>query len=396
MPRSITPAASFLLVLLAACAGGEDAPGVEVERTTLANGATRLVYGALDAADAPVLEADLRIGAFEGEGPEVFGDVRAVDADAEGNIYVLDFPASEIRVFDAQGRHLRTIGGKGEGPGEISASTGFALAADGTLWVHDHGQWRWLHLTASGEEIERVPLHVPSWGYMTDVVIDARGRLWKPTSHSDEPRAREPEPGISEWTARSYWKSLDPASGAIDSVFVGEISGRTHIARWGSGARYSMIPNDARSSSIPDPAGGFWVTRSEPYRIVRLSEAGDTTLVIEAAVSGPPVSEQERRDYLAAAEERGPEDLRIATEIAEAMRDSKPAIASIRVDDEGRLWVERTVEGDEPPIFDLFTREGDYVGSVRLGFKPAGFFVHRVRHGAFYTLQRDELDVSYV
>ena len=66
------------------------------------------------------------------------------------------------------------------------------------------------------------------------------------------------------------------------------------------------------------------------------------------------------------------------------------------MDDEGRLWVRRTVAEGEHPLYDLFTRDGDFVGSIRLGFEPSAYFPPRIRNGKLYTVVLDDLDVPRV
>ena len=54
------------------------------------------------------------------EGPEQFYNVSTgiVDADAAGNMYILD-GSSHVVVFDSTGRHMRTVGGPGRGPWRV-------------------------------------------------------------------------------------------------------------------------------------------------------------------------------------------------------------------------------------------------------------------------------------
>ncbi len=47
------------------------------------------------------------------------GMVASVLTDREGNVYALDSQLSEVHVFDLSGRLLRTLGRKGQGPGEF-------------------------------------------------------------------------------------------------------------------------------------------------------------------------------------------------------------------------------------------------------------------------------------
>jgi hypothetical protein len=70
------------------------------------------------------LVEDLRLGSLDGTGPTLFAQIAAILPDDAGNIYILDYPTQEIRVFNASGDHLRTIGGEGQGPGELRGARG--------------------------------------------------------------------------------------------------------------------------------------------------------------------------------------------------------------------------------------------------------------------------------
>ena len=61
-----------------------------------------------------------------------------------------------------------------------------------------------------------------------------------------------------------------------------------------------------------------------------------------------------------------------------------------------RLRVRRVVDNEGPAFYDLFSREGDHLGSVRLGFDAGQYATLWVRHGSIYTWVEDELDVPYV
>lgn len=69
----------------------------------------------------PVLELkeDLSLGGPEAQGDYAFGQIRTFIVDDAGSIYVLDTKSSHVKVFDASGKYIRTIGRKGQGPGEL-------------------------------------------------------------------------------------------------------------------------------------------------------------------------------------------------------------------------------------------------------------------------------------
>jgi hypothetical protein len=61
------------------------------------------------------------------------GVIDQVLADAEGNVYLLDIQLAEVQVFDPEGQYLRSLGKRGDGPGEIRNVSGALFLPDGTL-----------------------------------------------------------------------------------------------------------------------------------------------------------------------------------------------------------------------------------------------------------------------
>ncbi len=365
-------------------------------RDTLPNGTIVVRYDRRPEPAAVPLEPDLSIGVVEGDPHLVFGDVRGIEADRDGTIYVLDYQASEIRAFDAEGRFLRTLTRKGQGPGELTEANGMILVGDSVLWIQDHGKGRMIAVDLQGAELARVPMHVRSYGYIWSGTIDHQGRFWKPASHSDEPSVYPPSEGLQESRSRVYYKSYDPATDVADSVYLGEQPWRAFIARSRGGYSYYTIPNDPKTITIVDPARGFWQASGTSYRIARLDERGDTTLVIEVAEEPVLVTEEERQRYVDLSSESSRVDRRVAEEVAALMPAAKQAISQLVVDDRGRLWARRTKAHGEAPTYDVFASDGEHVGTVTLTFEPSQYLPLCIRHGRVYALVRDSLDVPAV
>jgi len=66
-------------------------------------------------------------------------------------VAVLDGQAAEVRVFGPNGAYLRTMGQKGEGPGELSYPEALVALAGDTLAVYDRGNGRITRFNPDGE-----------------------------------------------------------------------------------------------------------------------------------------------------------------------------------------------------------------------------------------------------
>ncbi len=65
------------------------------------------------------LSEELTIGEGETSEEGVLNRPQYLDVDSDGNIYIMDRGDIDIKVFTPEGRFIRTIGGKGQGPGEF-------------------------------------------------------------------------------------------------------------------------------------------------------------------------------------------------------------------------------------------------------------------------------------
>ena len=106
----------------------------------------------------PRFEEVYRIGSLSGEDWEQFGRVRKVAFDGAGQLYVLDGQVLHIHVVDRSGRLRRTLGGRGDGPGEFRWAPSFTVMPDGRVVVGDTGYRAFQIFDANGD-YERV------WGW---------------------------------------------------------------------------------------------------------------------------------------------------------------------------------------------------------------------------------------
>ena len=84
-------------------------------------------------ADSPTVA----IGTMDGEEPYQLHTVSDAARAGNGQILILNTSTSEVRVFDAKGRYLRSLGRRGQGPGEFRYPTEIRVLADDSVMVWD-------------------------------------------------------------------------------------------------------------------------------------------------------------------------------------------------------------------------------------------------------------------
>jgi hypothetical protein len=87
----------------------------------------------------------LQIGAVDGEDAYVFGRLESAALLADGRIVVVEGSARQIRIFSPHGRHERSFGGPGGGPGEFVGVPVLKVLPGDTLlaWDRSGGRYTW-------------------------------------------------------------------------------------------------------------------------------------------------------------------------------------------------------------------------------------------------------------
>jgi len=79
------------------------------------------------------LAEDLSIGEDKGRPESIFSRIGGLAVDEPGNIYAVDSREAVVRVFDEEGGYVRTIGRRGQGPGETQYPVFVQVTAQGEL-----------------------------------------------------------------------------------------------------------------------------------------------------------------------------------------------------------------------------------------------------------------------
>jgi hypothetical protein len=337
------------------------------------------------------IEEELRIGTLDDPGPTSFGEIRGLAVTDDGRIAVLETQSQELRIFRADGSHESTSGGAGGGPGEFEGAFGLMLGPDGLLYVPEVRNARMSVLHPSNGFVRSHQMRLLSFGFVSSFVMDADGRILKPSLILEEDRRpviRVYDREMNEVEIRSLppEAEIDPEDPPTSWAFKTE-----------NGNGYRSVPWYPRATQLLDPTGEIWSTAfGDPsYRIFRWAPGGDTTLVIETMAAEVPVTAAERDSAFAAAvagiEAGGGTIEGDASKIPAV----KPAIERMMLSAEGQLWVSRASR-DGLHRFDVYDRDGRRIGGAATDVSFWPYLSPIVRGERIWAVVTDELDVPYV
>jgi hypothetical protein len=371
------------------------------------------------------------VGGFDAPDWASFGDTRQVAFDDRGHLFILDTQANQVTEVDTEGQFVRTIGGPGEGPGELSSPFGFAFTPDGGLAIFDIGHQGWVTYDANGEFVGNVRVDMAEIGLPGNrlsrhpdggVVGAVGGRIrMGPASpaEGESDNAAPSRPVV--YFALSESDSSRVVYNAWDMPETPE-GEEANLSTSGGGSFQIRMPilrafePVLRASALPD--GRVAVVDSIGYRVKLVDASGAVAGVLERPIAPTPVTggieDAERQRRIDELEEQGGGTTTVIAiggggmtqsasgGMSDMMRnrvetmifaEEIPVIEDMAVDPTGRIWVQRS--SGEPGVdgpTDLITAEGTYLGTlpadglrIPQAFGPDGLIVRRVL---------DEFDVA--
>jgi hypothetical protein len=321
-------------------------------------------------------EEDLSIGPGNASDAIRLYMPRSYAVDGGGFIYISDDKDPGIKVFDPEGRPVRTIGSKGNGPGEFQLVTSLAFLSDGRLLALD-------------SELNRISLFDPDGRFIGShqwTILSSSFKIYLVTDsfYVREVTTTEPGKEPKTWRRRLRVAAFDFSGkevlsfGDFEACQSGFVTGRFSFS----------LPFPACSILAGDPRNRrLYHCLNDRYLIRVFDENGRIIREIARPYKRRRVTPDDWKTYLdgfnTSAENRSAIEKNAA----------KPALKSetpyMIVDDSGRLWVQlHEIEQDGERIltaFDVFDDRGRYDCRVLSAFIPGLF--HR---GKMYRFETDD------
>jgi hypothetical protein len=371
----VAAAVLALLAALAGCSIEVDSPRTEWRAKTDTMGDTivvRTLQGSAWAAPRR-LEADLVIGAVDGDATETLGSIAALAVGRDSSVWIFDDQAMELRHYGPDGSFLMRLGRPGAGPGEFRSPDGLAVLEDGRVVLRDPGNARFTVWQPDGGE--RFAIWNERGGYPVAVplVVDASGRI---------ATLRMLSRATGELDQRILL--ITPDGEVVDSLAVPVtdwVPPTVHAeAAIGSGtsSMRANVPFSPEFHWTFSPLGHVIAGLGDRLRIDVLRRDG-TVLRIEREVPPTPVTASEREEARRRLETR----LRRADPgwrwRGANIPEHKPAFTGVYAGMDARIWVLRPLaaarntalmRSSDAARFDIFEPDGTYLGEVRA---PEGF-----------------------
>lgn len=343
----------------------------------------RTLSGSVWGAEA-TLVPEVAVGRLDGPEEYLFGRVTSIAVDDSRRVYVLDDQAQHVRVYDADGVYLETLGGRGEGPGEFTRAESMAVLPDGRLVVRDPGNLR-VQVFGPGPGEQHEWTYLSGNFYTTRALYtDVRGRTFLFARIRD-----------SSGNLVVHLVVLGPDGAAVDTLPEPSSDFEPPLVRaertddeGNTSSVSSVVPFSPFYNWSVHASGHFLTGLSGEYRIDLARDDG--VLRIERQSTPIPVSDAER-DH-----ERESTVRMIRLSIpgwnwdGPSIPRHKPIFKSLLSGRDGRIWVwlsteAYSVENDdydpdnpfsepvswiEPTRYDVFESDGTYLGAVAT---PDGF-----------------------
>lgn len=351
------------------------------------------------------LTEELRIGDIAGELVYQFGAIVAMDVDQDGNLFVMDQQAAEVRVFDAQGQYLRTLGGPGSGPGELGpAGSAVLITDDGLVLVPDLTNARLNRYRTDGTDEASIPLDIVAAGIPLRWKLSPDQRVLAQLRAVPNPDAEITEPTGDPIV--TFGEDGSPADTALvlppGLSFQRGAGGSTRIVLFSPEPVWDIGPD-----------GAFVSAMNDAYRVEFANTAGEVTQILQRAVDAQPVTDGDvrrmkellRRLMLdQGAPPAAVQGFLDGVEFAE----NYPAFLNLFAAPDGSVWLQQVqtaedlmasgAESFDPQDlgshrWDIFDGEGRYLGVLEF---PVGFTPLKLLPGQVYGTWKDDLGVPYV
>jgi hypothetical protein len=321
-----------------------------------------------------VFEEDLSIGGEDDEGNIILFRPMRFLVDQNENIYITDSQDQVIKVFDPDGRYMRTIGAKGEGPGEFSFISYQTFLPDGRLLVMDSRSIRISLFNSSGEFLvsHQWKKQLGMLQFATDSSCIVAEYFFEGDNPIEDRRLYIKEYDFRGNEIRSFGEFIPPEM-------------KIHVEK--NIAFGISTPHSPQSIFASDQKRQcLYHCLNDKYNIEVFDKDGQVFKKMDRPYEPIPFTSKDAEEFRARYE-NGRHTKKFAK--AMAMPKIKTITPRMLVDDLGNLWVQTHEQKEEEDrdftAYDIFNADGYYEANIWIDKSPS-----LLMKGKMYRMETDE------
>ena len=326
------------------------------------------------------LAEELSIGEAEGRKEYMFSRVSDVEADDTGRIFVSDSKEANVKVFDQNGDYIRTIGRKGQGPGELQMPNDIYIDTKGRLYISDVWNERLSVFNRQGDFVGSSNFEEYSVGKI--VGVNNQDEIILIMNKTSKESGRDFI--VFDYLVNVY----SPQFKFKKSLYSTTIPIMQHFTKQGSRLALS-IPFQKTLCCAMDSKGNAYLADSQEYKIQVFSPDGKLIRQIEKEHERRKVSKQDVEDYYN--EHFFQEDESERKFWSDTVKEQskipeyKPVFHKFFFDQEKLLVLEDARDNEKNTSVDIFDSEGKYIGRTLINVLPKTWLDNKI-----YTVEEDE------
>ena len=301
------------------------------------------------------LEEELSVGEAEGREEYMFSQVGSIAVDDKERVYVSDTKEFHIKIFEKDGNYLKSVGRKGQGPGEFERITSIQITPQKELLVFDSRSRRLSFFSLEGEFIKSKSIGEIQ---VLDLEMNSKGNIIASSVLLD------PKTALAVTELRIYGSDLK----LISTISASEP--RDVFTPFLPFFVWSLTDND-------NIIYGY----NKTYEFQILDPHGETIKKIIKEYDPVRITEEERKKRL--------ENLSPRNEVPHF----HPAFRNFSFDDNGRIFVQtwEKPKDKEGYYYDVFDSEGKYLAKIALEAVP-----RVLKRNRLYTIEEDKEGYQFV
>ena len=309
------------------------------------------------------LREDLTIGKDTEDPNCMFSGLQHCQVDEQEYMVAADWKECQIRVYDKGGRHVRSFGRKGQGPGEIGLPYYLAIFQGNKIVVYDQTNAKFIFYSREGELLQEISMG--KYRFVTRFKVDSEGNFYAVSRTVDEAKVT------------FEFKKFSPVFDPLATFASFELIRTARVRPAFPPALFVQITRDENLVWLDPVKYELTLMDREGKALRRIIKDSDPVKITEA---------QEKRLIQQYWGDRG-----IRPGVKYEIPKHFPPVFAFYVDDEGRIYV-RTYdyiekEGVQLDRYDVFDAEGRYFAKF---YHPRSETAQAFRKNKMYVRVEEE------